>query len=67
MLLTEYNEIEREEFLLKKGMKEGMINSICNLMQSMKFTSEQAMKALMIPEDKWPFYNEQIQKRATSG
>ena len=70
MLLTEYNEIQREELLLnkgmKKGMEKGMVASVYNLMQSMKMTSEQAMKALLIPESKWSQYDEQIQKMISS-
>ena len=37
---------------MEKGMEKGMVASVYNLMQSMKMTSEQAMKALLIPESK---------------
>ena len=66
MLLTEYNEVERDEFILKKGMEKGMekgiLSSIFNLMQSSQMTSEQAMKMLLVPESKWAFYIEQLNK-----
>ena len=62
MLLTEYNEVERDEFILKKGMEKGILSSIFNLMQSSQMTSEQAMKMLLVPESKWAFYIEQLNK-----
>ena len=51
---------------MKQGMEKGMVTSVYNLMQSMKMTSEQAMKALLIPESKWSQYDEQIQKMMSS-
>ena len=60
MLLTEYNEVERDEFILNKGMEKGILSSIFNFMQSSPMTSEQAMRMLLIPESKWAFYSEQL-------
>ncbi len=41
----------------EKGIKEGILSSIQNLMESMGWSAEQAMAALKIPE------SEQIQRR----
>ena len=46
----------------KKGMEKGILSSIFNLMQSSQMTSEQAMKMLLVPESKWAFYIEQLNK-----
>ncbi len=45
----------REEGL-KKGREEDKLNMIRNLMKSMNFSAEQAMKALLIPESDFPKY-----------
>ena len=68
MLLPEYNEIERDELLLRKGMKKGMekgriegiLSSIRSLMQTMHLSAEEAMKVLLIPESDWNKYSEQL-------
>ena len=53
MLLTEYNEAETMELFRKDGEKEGVdktrVESIKNLMKTLKLTAQQAMDALLIP------------------
>ena len=60
MLLTEYNEIQREELLLNKGMEKGMIQAITNMMKKLKLSAEQAMDVLNIPKDKYEYYKSVI-------
>ena len=64
MLLTEYNEIQREELLLNKGMEKemekGMIQAITNMMNKLKLSAEQAMDVLNIPKDKYEYYKSVI-------
>jgi hypothetical protein len=66
MLLTEYNEVERDEFILKKGMEKGMekgnLNAIINMMNKLKLTAEQAMDVLNIPKEEFPYYKSAIDK-----
>jgi predicted transposase YdaD len=45
------------------GKQDAMISSIKNLMASMKFTVEQAMDALGIPQEEQSFYIEKIIRR----
>ena len=45
---------------MERGMERGILTSICNLMDSMKWTIEQAMDALQIPEDKRELYRSRI-------
>ncbi len=53
MLLTEYNEAETMELFKEDGRKEGIdqtrVESIRNLMKTLKLTAQQAMDALLIP------------------
>ena len=63
MLLTEYNEAEAMELFrrdgkkegIKEGIKEGVeqnrVESIRNLMTTLKLNAQQAMDALLIPAD----------------
>ena len=68
MLLTEYNEVEREELLLKKGMEKGreegmekgMVEAITNMMNKLKLSAEQAMDILNIPAEKYNYYKTAI-------
>lgn len=46
-----------EERGIRKGMKEGIITAIKNLMESMGWTKEQAMEALKIPEAEQALYS----------
>ena len=70
MLLTEYNEIQREELLLnkgmkkgmKKGMEKGMIKAITNMMNKLKLSAEQAMDVLNIPKEEYEYYKTVINK-----
>ena len=70
MLLTEYNEIERDEFILKKGMEKGIekgmekgnLNAIINIMNKLKMTAEQAMDVLNIPKEEFNYYKNAIDK-----
>lgn len=41
----------------ERGMKEGIITAIKNLMESMGWTKEQAMEALKIPEAEQALYS----------
>lgn len=41
-----------------QGMQQGMLDSIRNLMDTMKLTAQQAMAALKVPEDEQPKYME---------
>ena len=49
-----------EENGIKKGIKEGILTSIQNLMESMNWTAEQAMEALKIPEAEWSQYESRL-------
>ena len=53
MLLTEYNEAEAMELFKEDGRREGIdqtrVESIRNLMKTLKLTAQQAMDALLIP------------------
>lgn len=40
----------------EKGIKEGILSSIRNLMESMEWSAEQAMSALKVPETERPLY-----------
>ena len=66
MLLTEYNEVERDEFILKKGMNKGIekgnLNAIINMMNKLKLTVEQAMDVLNIPKEEYNYYKNAIDK-----
>ena len=42
---------------IEKGIKEGILSSIQNLMESMGWTKEQAMEALKIPEAEQALYS----------
>jgi hypothetical protein len=58
MLLTEYNEAETMELFKEEGRKEGReegreeekISNIKTMMETLKFTAQQAMNALKIPD-----------------
>ncbi len=60
MLLTEYNEIQREELLRKTERKEAMMSALNNLMDSLKLSFEQAAAALKIPAEEYDFYRNSI-------
>ncbi len=45
-----------EENGIQKGIKEGILSSIRNLMESMEWSAEQAMLALKVPETERPLY-----------
>ncbi len=49
MLLTEYNEAETMELFRKEGIDQNRVESIRNLMKTLKLTPQQAMEALLIP------------------
>jgi hypothetical protein len=51
----------REEGRIQ-GQEEGLLASICNLMKSMEWSSEQAMEALGVPENKMDFYRAKLVK-----
>ncbi|WP_251393074.1 hypothetical protein [Mediterraneibacter agrestimuris] len=46
----------------EKGIKEGVLSSIKNLMESMDWSSEQAMTALKIPESEQVQYVNGLKK-----
>ena len=62
MLLTEYNEVERDEFILKKGIEKGNLNAIISMMNKLKLTAEQAMDVLSIPKEEYNYYKNAIDK-----
>jgi hypothetical protein len=47
---------------MERGLEQGILSSINNLMCSMKMTAEQAMEALMIPKNKRDFYYSKLTK-----
>ena len=47
---------------IERGMQSGIENSIRNLMESMKWTVDQAMAALQIPEEKREAYRSKIEQ-----
>ncbi len=47
---------------ISQGIKEGLITSIKNLMESMGWTEEQAMEALKIPESDKPLYSSMLER-----
>ena len=46
----------------EKGVENAMLNAIRNLMDSMKWTAEQAMDALKVPDAERQNYLEQLKK-----
>ena len=74
MLLTEYNEIERDELLLKQGRKEGMekgvkqgkleaiLGALGNMMNSLKLSFEQAAEILKIPANEYDVYRKALNR-----
>ncbi len=74
MLLTEYNEIERDELLLKQGRKEGMekgvkqgkleaiLGALGNMMNSLKLSFEQAAEILKIPANEYEVYRNALNR-----
>ena len=59
------NDFEDEVFLmynLSKGIKERILSSIQNLMESMGWSAEQAMAALKIPESEQIQYVDGLKK-----
>ena len=62
MLLTEYNEVERDELILKKGIEKGNLNAIISMMNKLKLTAEQAMDVLSIPKEEYNYYKNAIDK-----
>ena len=51
MLLTEYNEAETMDLFRKEGIDQTRVESIRNLMKTLKLTAQQAMDALLIPAE----------------
>lgn len=49
-----------------KGMEKGILNSIRNLMDSMKLTAEQAMAALRVPESEYKKYEDMLKQSNTN-
>ena len=47
----------------EKGIKKGKAEAMVNLMESMKLTMEQALKALKIPESEWDEYRASVAQR----
>ena len=45
---------------MRKGMEEGFLASVQNLMESMGWSVEQAMQALRIPEAEQPIYRDNL-------
>ena len=45
---------------MEKGMEKGILTSIKNLMETMKWSARQAMKALQIPESEQPHYESML-------
>ena len=60
MCLTEYNEAEAMEMFKEEGREEGKDNTIVkniqSLMENLKFTIEQAMDAISVPDNKRSYY-----------
>jgi flagellar biosynthesis/type III secretory pathway protein FliH len=57
------DDLERERADgIKEGMEKGLLSSIGNLMKSMHWSAEEAMKALGIPQDKMDFYSAKLTK-----
>ena len=44
------------DFVWNRGKKEGKAEALVSLMESMKYTIEQAMSVLNIPNDEWDDY-----------
>ena len=59
--ITELYGIERE----REGIKEGILNSIRSLMQSLSISSDKAMSLLMIPKEEQNSYREALLKENT--
>lgn len=51
-----------EEKGIEKGIEKGLLSSIMNLMETMNWTTEQAMDALKIPLDSRKQYIEDVKK-----
>ena len=62
MILTEYDEEEIMNGFKEEGRIEGKIDAMKNLMHSMKWSAEQAMRALLIPESEWDSYRTEMAK-----
>ena len=66
MILTEYNELEHEEFVRTmehaEGKAEGKAEDIMNMMQKLKLSFEQAAEILNISVEDYPFYKKAIAK-----
>ena len=48
---------------IEKGIEKGVLVSLRNLMKTLKFTAEQAMDALMIPEEEQFKYSEMLKQK----
>ena len=52
---------------IKEGRKEGsdltLLSSICNVMESLNISVEQAMEILKIPADRKPSFSQAVQKQ----
>ena len=59
--ITELYGNERE----REGIKEGILNSIRSLMQSLSISSDKAMSLLMIPKEEQNAYREALLKENT--
>lgn len=62
MCLTEYDEEETMQMFREEGREEGVITAIKNLMESMRWTKEQAMEALKISETEKALYSGTLEK-----
>lgn len=64
MILTEYNELEHEEFIRTmeraEGKAEGKAEAIINMMKKLKLSFEQAAEILNISSDDYPIYKKVI-------
>ncbi|MBO4349953.1 MAG: hypothetical protein J6A01_03280, partial [Proteobacteria bacterium] len=54
-----------EERGIDKGIRIGQVKDLCNLMDSMKWTIEQALKCLKISEDEWDEYRQLVKEFET--
>ncbi len=80
MSIFEYDEeqtirmIKQDEYRLGKedgillgreeGREQGILQSLCKLMSTLKLNASQAMDALDIPEEERAFYTAQMQKKS---
>ena len=46
----------------REGIKEGTIQALVNLMESLKLTIDQALQALKLPESEWDEYRDLVKQ-----